>query len=159
MSYERKKFHLLSISFLHKKTSMKKNLTVYLGQSVPYETLVQFTKPWTLYSVSVLRYRGSKVKNNRKVRFFKTFLQKDPWSQIFFDFFGKNVAWDPAQLLGKTWYPYLFSVLRNLPHKFEMLADVTNLRKKRHRMGTSQSSSPKNFRQNVQLIEMDVLDT
>ena len=29
------------------------------------------------------------------------------------------------QVLAKTWYPYLFSVLRNLSHKFENLADVT----------------------------------
>ena len=34
------------------------------------------------------------------------------------------------QVLAKTWYPYLFSVLRNLSHKFEKLADVTKSAKK-----------------------------
>ena len=37
---------------------------------------------------------------------------------IFLKIFSEeNVAKDLAQLLAKTWYPYLFSVLRNLPHK------------------------------------------
>ena len=45
-------------------------------------------------------------------------------------FVGENVASDLAQFLAKTWYPYLFSVLRNLPHKFEKLADVTKSAKK-----------------------------
>ena len=45
-------------------------------------------------------------------------------------FFGENVAWDPAQFLAKTWCPYLFWVLRNLPHKFEKLAHVPKSAKK-----------------------------
>ena len=45
-------------------------------------------------------------------------------------FFSENVAKDPAQLLAKTWCPYLFWVLRNLPHKFEKLAHVTKSAKK-----------------------------
>ena len=48
---------------------MKKTLTSFLGQNVAYKTLVQFTKPWTFYSVSVLRYRKSK----RSFRFIKRF--------------------------------------------------------------------------------------
>ena len=102
-------------SFSSKKPSMKLFLTSILGQNRASETLVQFTKPWTLCLVSVLRYRGSKMKNTRKLRFFK-------------NFFSKNLILnqkDLAQLLVKTWYPYLFSILRNSPHKFEKLADLT----------------------------------
>ena len=46
-----------------KTPSMKKILTSFLGQNEAYKTLVQCTKPWTLYSASVLRYRRSKMKN------------------------------------------------------------------------------------------------
>ena len=45
-------------------------------------------------------------------------------------FFGENVALDPAQFLAKTWCPYLFWVLRNLPRKIEKLAHVTKSAKK-----------------------------
>ena len=55
-----------STLFCPKKTSMKKRLTSFLGQNVVYETRVQFTKPWTLYLVSVLRYSGSNMKNCQK---------------------------------------------------------------------------------------------
>ena len=41
--------------FYPKTPGMKKILTSFLGQNVAYKTLVQVTKPWTLYSVSVLR--------------------------------------------------------------------------------------------------------
>ena len=52
---------------------------------------------------------------------------KPNFSKFFFD---ENVAEDPAQLLAKTWCPYLLWVLRNLPHKFEKLAHVTKSAKK-----------------------------
>ena len=78
-------------------------MTSFLGQNVAYETLAQITKPWTLYLVS---------------RFSKKTI------------FHENVAEDPAQLLAKTWCPYLFWVLRNLPRNFEKLANVTKSAKK-----------------------------
>ena len=49
----------LSSFFGQKHRVWKKKLTSFLGQKVAYKTLVQFTKPWILYSVSVLRSRGS----------------------------------------------------------------------------------------------------
>ena len=52
-------------SFLPKNTKFEKNLTSVLGQNVAYKTLVQFTKPRTLYSVSVLRYRVTNMKNKQ----------------------------------------------------------------------------------------------
>ena len=61
--------------------------------------------------------------------------------------FVKNVAYDLPHFLAKTFYPYLFSVLKKFPHKFEKLKSVKPHEigeKKRHHMGTSQSSSPKN---------------
>ena len=33
--------------------------------------------------------------------------------------FGENVAYDLAQFSAKSWYPYLFLILRNLPQNFE----------------------------------------
>ena len=36
---------------------MKKNLTSISSQKVAYGTLVNYTKPWTFYVVSVLRNR------------------------------------------------------------------------------------------------------
>ena len=107
-------------------------LTSFLGQNAAYETLVQFTKPWTLYIVSVLRYRGSKMKNTQKSRYHKkNLLEKAPEAKLFRKyFFGENIAEDSAELLAKTWCLYIFWVLRNLPHKFENLADVTKSAKK-----------------------------
>ena len=58
---------------------------------------------------------------------------------------NENVSQEPAQLLAETWCPYLLWVLRNLPHKFEKLAHVTkSAKKKRHHMGISLRSCPKN---------------
>ena len=37
-------------------------------------------------------------------------------------FFDENVAEDPVLLSAKTWCPYLFWVLGNLPHTFERKA-------------------------------------
>ena len=45
-------------------------------------------------------------------------------------FFDETVVDNPAQLLAKTWYPYLFWVWGNLPLKIEKLAHVTKLAKK-----------------------------
>ena len=83
---------------------MKKILTSFLGENVAYKTLVQCTKPWTLYSVSVLRYRRSKMKNCVKNSVFSKLLLKKTHEAEFFSktFFGENVASDPAQLLAKT---------------------------------------------------------
>ena len=116
-------------SFCPKTPSMENILTSILDQIVAHNMLVEFTKPWILYSVSVLRYRGSKMK-----------------SRIYFENFIRQYGvYDLVRLLAKTWCPYLFCVLRNLPHKFEkFLPDKSrNLRKKRHHMGISQSSCPK----------------
>ena len=52
--------------FLPKKPSLKKILTPILSENVAYETLVNYTKPWTLYLVLVLRNRGSNIKNSQK---------------------------------------------------------------------------------------------
>ena len=41
--------------FCSKTPSMKKNLRSFFVQNVAHKTLVQFTRPWTLYSVAVLR--------------------------------------------------------------------------------------------------------
>ena len=57
---------------------MKQILTSFLGYNVAYETLVQFTKPWTLYLVSLLRYRELNMKNSQKYRFFKNSSQENP---------------------------------------------------------------------------------
>ena len=52
--------------FFAQKNQNEKQFDVFLGQNATYEVLVQFTKLWTLYIISVLRYRGSKKKNTRK---------------------------------------------------------------------------------------------
>ena len=63
----RKKFStFFSSIFLHKKRGVKKILTPILSEKVAYETLVSYTKPWTLYLVLVLRNRGSNIKNSQK---------------------------------------------------------------------------------------------
>ena len=73
---------------------MEKNFDVFLGQNVAYETLVQFMKLWTLFLISVLRYRGSNLKNTGKLRFFKNSFSKKPMKPKFFRnlVFGENVA-------------------------------------------------------------------
>ena len=68
--------HFFPYLFCPKKPSVKKVLTSFLGPSVAYETLVQFTKPWTLCLVSVLRYRGSKIKKHGKIAFFQKLVSK-----------------------------------------------------------------------------------
>ena len=61
----RKKFRHFFIFFCPKKPSMKKNLMSFLGQNAAYEALLQFTKLWTLYLISVLRYRKSKINKSQ----------------------------------------------------------------------------------------------
>ena len=75
----RKNFSNFFCSFFAQKHRVwKKNLTLFFGQKVAYKTLVQFTKPWTLYLVSVSRCRGSKMKTSQKKRFFKSSFEKNP---------------------------------------------------------------------------------
>ena len=67
MSYELEKKFDIFLCFFGKKIKYEKNfLTLFLCQNVAYETLVQFTKPLTMYSVSALRYRGSNMKSSQK---------------------------------------------------------------------------------------------
>ena len=121
---------LFLIPFLPKKPSLKKILTPFLGENVAYETLVNYTKPWALYLVLVLRNRGSNIKKS-KIAFFQNFFLKKTLKPIFFEiFFDENGAQEPAQLLAETWCPYMLWVLRNLPHTFEKLAHVTKTAKK-----------------------------
>ena len=69
---EKNLFEKFFVFFFAQQHRVWKNiLTSFLGQTVAYKTLVQFTKPWTLYSVSVVRYRGSKMKNSQKSVFSK----------------------------------------------------------------------------------------
>ena len=49
--------------------------------------------------------------------------------------FVKNVAYDLPHFLAKTFYPYLFSVLKKFPHKFEKLKSV-----KPHEIGEKKTS-------------------
>ena len=129
---EKKFSEKLFVLFFAQKHRVWKKLTSFLNQSVAYKMFVQFTKPWTLYLVSVQRYRGLKVKNNQKERFIKNSFEKKPMKPNFFkNFSGENVAQELAQLLTKhgvricsgfweicltslkTWHTaHLFSVLR-----------------------------------------------
>ena len=87
----KKKFFIL---FLMKKRSRKKFLTSFFSKKVAYKTLVLYTKPWTLYLVSVLRNKGRKMKNSFQKNHEAEFLLK-----IFFD---EKVAKDSTQLLART---------------------------------------------------------
>ena len=81
-------FNFLS-SFLPKNTKYETKLTSFLNQNIAYKTLVQFTKTWTLYLVSVLRYRGSTMKSSQNYRFFKKSLKKTHEAEFFAKiFFG-----------------------------------------------------------------------
>ena len=89
--------------FLPKKPSLKKILTPSLSENVAYETLVNYTKPWTLYLVLVLRNRGSIIKKTVKNSVFSKLLFKKTMKPNFFQFFfDENVAQAPAQLLART---------------------------------------------------------
>ena len=79
-------------------------------------------KPWALYSVSDLKYTVSKMKNTGKSRFFQKFFSEKLKKPNFLKISAEDVAKDAAQLLAETWCPHLLWALRNLPHKFEKLA-------------------------------------
>ena len=118
--------------FLPKKPSLKKILTPILSENVAYETLVNYTKPWTLYLVLVLRNRGSNIKKVKNSVFSKLLFKKNHEAEFFSKFFfDEIVAQESAQLLVETLCPYLLWVLRNLPHKFEKLAHVTKSAKEK----------------------------
>ena len=74
------------IHFFAQKAQSEKRLTSLFSKNVAYETLVYYTKPWTLYLVSVLRNKGRKMKHSKTLRFFKTFFKK-PGSRIVFEKF------------------------------------------------------------------------
>ena len=121
-------------------------MTPILTENVAYETLVSYTKPWTLYLILVLRNRVQTKKIVKNSVFSKLLFKKNHEAEFFSKFFfDENVAQEPAQLLAETWCPYLLWVLRNLPHKFEKLAHVTKSAKKKHRrdgmsrLGTSRN--------------------
>ena len=78
-------------------------MTSFFSKKVAYETLVYYTKPWTLYLVSVLRIKGRKMKHSKNLRFFKTFFKKNQEAEFFLKiFFNEKVAKDSTQLLART---------------------------------------------------------
>ena len=77
------------------------------------------------------------MENTWKLSCSKTSSQKNHEVEFFENFFRRKCSL--AQLLVKTWYPYLFSILRNVSQKFEILAYVTKYGKKSHK-----PRSPKN---------------
>ena len=74
----RKNFRKISCPLFCPKTSqsLKKILTSFFIQNVAHKTHVQFTKPWNLYWVSVLRFMGTKGKIFKNSGFPKIFLKK-----------------------------------------------------------------------------------
>ena len=67
LQMKKKMFEIFLNPFFCPKSGVEKNfLTPFLGENVINETLVYYTKPWTLYLVSVLRNRGWKMKNSQK---------------------------------------------------------------------------------------------
>ena len=84
----RKKFsENFSSLFFAQKAQSEKTLTSFLSKNVAYETIVYYTKPWTLYLVSVLRNKGRNMKHSKNLRFFKTSFQKKLGSRILFENF------------------------------------------------------------------------
>ena len=75
-------------SFWPKTPSMKKILTSFLSQKVSYETLVNYTKPWTLYLVSVLRNRGKTLKI---CVFSKLLFEENHEADFFLEFFSTKM--------------------------------------------------------------------
>ena len=73
---------------------------------------------------------GIKDEKHSKIAFFQKKFFKKTHEANFFAFFIEIVAEDPVQHLAKTWCPYLFWVLINLPHNFEKVAHVTKSAKK-----------------------------
>ena len=72
----RKKFSRFFHPFFAQKAQSEKTLTSFFSKNVAYETLVYYTKPWTLYLVSVLRNKGRKMKHSKNLQLFKTSFQK-----------------------------------------------------------------------------------
>ena len=104
MSYKwEKNFLIFFIPFFAQKAQSEKRLTSFFSKNVAYKTLLYYTKPWTLYLVSVLRNKGRKMKHSKNLRFFKTFLEKNQEAEFFWKFFFKEkVAKDSTQLLAST---------------------------------------------------------
>ena len=99
----RKKFSKFFHPFFCPKSAVGKNLTSFFSENVAYETLVYYTKPWTLYLVSVLRNKGRKMKHSKKFAFFQNFFQKNQEAEFFLkNFFNEKVAKDSTQLLART---------------------------------------------------------
>ena len=94
---------IFSSLFYAQKAQSGKFLTSFFSKNVAYETLVYYTKPWTLYLVSVLRNKGRKMKHSEKFAFFQNFFQKNQEAEFFLkNFFNKKVAKDSTQLLART---------------------------------------------------------
>ena len=99
----RKKYSKLFIPFFAQKAQSENRLTSIFSKNVAYETLVYYTKPWTLYLVSVLRNKGRKMKHSKNLRFFKTFFKKNQEAEFFLKkFFNEKVAKDSTQLLARS---------------------------------------------------------
>ena len=100
---KRKKFSKFFHPFFCPKSAVGKKIDVIFSKNVAYETLVYYTKPWTLYLVSVLRNKGRKMKHSKNLRFFKTFSKKNQEVEFFFkSFFNEKVVKDSTQLLART---------------------------------------------------------
>ena len=80
------------IHFLPKKPSLKKILTPILSENVAYETLVNYTKPWTLYLILVLRNRGSNIKIVKNSVFSKLLFKKTMEPNFFEIFFRRKCS-------------------------------------------------------------------
>ena len=104
MSYKwEKKIRNFFIPFFCPKSAVGKKVTSFFSKNVAYETLKYYTKPWTLYLVSVLRIKGRKMKHSKNLRFIKTFFKKNQEAEFFFEiFFNEKVAKDSTQLLART---------------------------------------------------------
>ena len=145
-------FHLF---FAEKKSSMKK-LTSFLSQTVAYGMFVQFTKSWILYLVSVLRYRWSKTKNRQKSVFLTISFKND--EADFLEFFRRKCSRGSCATFSEIMVSIYVMGVRKFASKLWKVGTSQNLRKKassyghlaklepqkRHHMGTSQSSRPKN---------------
>ena len=104
MSYKWEEiFEIFFIPFFAQKAQSEKTLTTFFRNKVAYETLVYYTKPWTLYLVSVLRNKGRKMKNSKNLRFFKTSFQKNHEAEFFLKiFFNEKVVKDFSHFLAPT---------------------------------------------------------
>ena len=98
-----KKIRNFFIPFFAQKAQSEKKLKTFFSKNVADETLVYYTKPWTLYLVSVLRNKGRNMKHSKNLRFFKTFFKKKQEAEFFLkNFFNEKVAKESTQLLART---------------------------------------------------------